>query len=66
MEKRSVVKIENEDIVLEIFKNEDGAIVRQQSFTKGNLEMQKNQLIAGLGRVNGMLALMQQQQETVG
>lgn len=55
---RSVIKVQDEDIVIEVFKSTDGAIIRQQSFTKGQLEQTKAQTLAGLSRINGMLALL--------
>jgi hypothetical protein len=60
---RSVVVVENLPIVVEIFKDATGKILRQQSFTKDQLTATKAQVetqyATSIVRLNEMLALLE-------
>lgn len=59
---RSLVKAEGEDIVVEVFKDSTGKILRQQSFTLEQLNTQKAQITKtyndGLAKVNTMIDIL--------
>ena len=59
---RTLVKAEGEDIVIEVFKDSNGKILRQQSFSLEQLNAQKLQITKqyndALLKVNSMIAIL--------
>ena len=59
---RSLAKVEGEDIVVEVYKDATGKILRQQSFSLAQLEAQKAQATKtyndSLAKSNEMIAVI--------
>ena len=56
--KRSVAVVEGFPIVVEVFKDKDEKIIRQQSFTLDQLKRMKTQVATNVSRIDEMIALL--------